>query len=88
MYVAEAGSGGPQCFAIGPTQNICYGTTGAVTRITNLDTSPTWSRVLTGLPSIARPMGTTGPHDVEFQGRGNGYVTIGLGTNPAERAGR
>ena len=82
LYVAEAGNGGPDCV----TATICYGTTGAVTRITNLDASPTWSRVLTGLPSIARAMGTTGPHDVEFQGRGNGYVTIGLGTNPEERS--
>jgi hypothetical protein len=85
LYVAEAGSGGPGCFAVGPGQNICYGTTGAVTRITDLDGSPAWSRVVTGLPSVARTMGTTGPHDVEFQGRGNGYVTIGLGTNPEER---
>jgi hypothetical protein len=29
----------------------------------------------------------TGPHDVSFQGRGNLYVTIGLGADPAKRAG-
>ena len=28
---------------------------------------------------------STGPHDVEFQGRGNGFVTIGAALNPARR---
>ena len=82
LYVAEAGSGGPDCV----TPTVCYGTTGAVARITDLDGSPTLTRLLTGLPSIARANGTTGPHDVDFQGRGNGYVTIGLGTDPADRS--
>jgi sugar lactone lactonase YvrE len=30
--------------------------------------------------------GATGPHDVGFLGRGNGWVTIGLGADPAKRA--
>jgi hypothetical protein len=45
-------------------------------------------RVVTGLPSLAGAEGgdATGAHDVSFQGRGNLYVTIGLGDNPAVRA--
>jgi hypothetical protein len=87
LYVAEAGSGGSgPCFVNGAGETVCYGDTGAVTRIT-LGALPTSTRIVTGLPSLAPAGGAqaTGPHDVEFQGRGNGYVTIGLGDNPAER---
>ena len=79
LYVAEAGSGGGgPCFVSGAGQTVCYGPTGAVTEITLGDT-PTKFRVLDGLPSVApaNATGATGPHDVEFQGLGNGYVTIG-----------
>lgn len=87
LYVAEAGSGGGgPCFVSGAGQTVCYGPTGAVTEITLGDT-PTKFRVLDGLPSVApaNAAGATGPHDVEFQGLGNGYVTIGLGTDPENR---
>lgn len=86
LYVAEAGTAeirGP-CVTVERGEQ-CYTGTGAVSR---------WwkgkqERVLEGLPSaVATGDGTvTGPHDVSFQGRGNGYVTIGWGGDPALRAG-
>src|SRR5262245_52069787 len=92
LYVAEAGSGGAgPCVVIGGSPlPACYGETGAVTRIT-LGDPVSHERILTGLPSLAVQTGptpggsATGPHDVDFQGRGNGFVTIGLGTDPARR---
>jgi hypothetical protein len=87
LYVAEAGSGGGgPCYTSGAGQNVCYGATGAVTRIT-LDETPAKTRIVQGLPSVAlsNASNATGPHDVEFQGLGNGFVTIGLGTHPLNR---
>lgn len=87
LYVAEAGSGGAgPCYTSGAGQNVCYGATGAVTKIT-LGETATKTRILQGLPSVApsNASSATGPHDVEFQGLGNGYVTIGLGTDPENR---
>lgn len=77
LYVAEAGHGGsgPCIFLRGELQ--CAGPSGAVSRL--------WrgvqQRVATGFPSYAGAsgMGSTGPHDVSLHGRGNAYVTIGLG---------
>jgi hypothetical protein len=88
LYVAEAGSGGPgPCVRSGPVASACYGPSGAVTKIVNLGGTPIASRVVEKLPSIAGAdkIGATGPHDVGFQGLGNGYVTIGLGTDPVNR---
>lgn len=86
LYVAEAGTEaitGP-CVSIPRGQN-CYSGTGAISRL--------WKgqqeRVAAGLPSVFNP-GTgeaAGPHDIDFQGLGNGYVTIGWGADPALRAG-
>ncbi len=91
LYVAEAGSGGSGPCILGSDGLVkCYGTTGAVTKIV-LGGPP--SRVVTGLPSIAALPGTmgagiaTGPHDVDFQGLGNGYVTIGFGRGSGQAAG-
>jgi sugar lactone lactonase YvrE len=98
LYIAEAGSGAlpnaqnPPCIVNSNGEFSCYGPTGAVTRVT-LGANPSWSRVVTGLPSLAAPAsdegpgggGATGPHDVDFQGRGNGYVTIGAGLDPHRR---
>ena len=92
LYVAEAGSGGAgPCISNSNNVLVCYGATGAITRIT-LGGSPSQTRVVTGLPSLAPAPGTTGAggsatgaHDVEFQGRGNGYVTIGAALDPARR---
>jgi hypothetical protein len=92
LYVAEAGTGGTApCIVNSNNQFVCYGETGAITRIT-LGGEPWQARVVTGLPSLAVPPGATnagagalGPHDVEFQGRGNGFVTIGAALDPARR---
>ena len=85
LYVAEAGRGGDgpcvEGLGEGPA---CYGPTGALSRL--LDGQQ--ERIATGLPSIAGPGGVaaTGPHDVALQGR-RAFVTVGLGGNPALRAG-
>ncbi|MEO7274878.1 MAG: ScyD/ScyE family protein [Vicinamibacterales bacterium] len=91
LYVAEAGRGrGPNdanspCIVNSNNEDVCYGATGAIVRIT-LGT-PGYTRVVTGLPSLAGEdgSGATGPHDVDFQGKGNGYVTIGAGLAPGRR---
>jgi len=91
LYVAEAGSGGAApCIVNSNNQLVCYGATGAVTRIT-LGDPPSQERILTGLPSLAVQTGpapggsSTGAHDVDFQGRGNGFVTIGAALDPLRR---
>ena len=58
LYVVEAGRGGTSTlclpFADGQPGLRCYGPTGAVTRISGLNTQ---QRVVTGLPSLAGPTG-------------------------------
>lgn len=85
LYVAEAGSGGAGPCAPGPEGIRCYGTTGSITRV-DLGTGAA-TRVATQLPSLAVEDGSfaTGVHDVSFQGRGNGFLTIGFGGDPASR---
>jgi hypothetical protein len=91
LYVAEAGrGGGPEADCItlprgGPMgEFVCPGSTGAISRL--------WrgvqQRVVTGLPSYARPDGSdaTGPHDVSFANSRTGYVVIGMGADPSFRA--
>ena len=91
LYVAEAGSGGAgPCIVNSNNILVCYGATGSITRI-SLGDVPSQTRVVTGLPSLASQTGAgagssaTGAHDVEFQGRGNGFVTIGAALAPARR---
>jgi len=90
LYVAEAGIGGAYpCIVNSNNQFVCYGPTGSITRIT-LGAAPSQTRVVTGLPSLAGQTGVAGaaalgPHDVEFQGRGNGFVTIGAALAPSRR---
>ncbi|MEH2170847.1 MAG: ScyD/ScyE family protein [Nostoc sp.] len=86
LYVTEAGIGGSgACVppASGQGDSLCYGTSGAVTKIENGKTE----RILTGLPSIALPDGTGagGPRDIQFDLKGKPYVLIGYGANPAFR---
>jgi len=87
LYVAESGTGaenGPSIPAGDRGADAFYSGTGSVSRL--------WKgrqeRIVTGLPSLAAGGGAvTGPQDIAFQGRGNMYVTIGLGADPALRAG-
>ena len=86
LYVTEAGIGGSgACVppASGQGDSLCYGTSGAVTKIENGKTE----RILTGLPSLALPDGTgaAGPRDIQFDATGKPYVLIGYGANPAFR---
>ncbi|MEH2279949.1 MAG: ScyD/ScyE family protein [Nostoc sp.] len=86
LYVTEAGIGGNgACVppASGQGDSLCYGTSGAVTKIENGKTE----RILTGLPSLALPDGTgaSGPRDIQFDAKGKPYVLIGYGANPTFR---
>jgi hypothetical protein len=87
LYVAETGTGaaGSSCIPAGDTDALaCYSLTGSITRYWKGEQE----RVVTGLPSLG--IGgevVAGPQDVAFQGRGNMYVTIGLGADPALRSG-
>jgi DNA-binding beta-propeller fold protein YncE len=85
LYVAEAGAAtiaGP-CVALGRGSN-CYSGTGSISRWWK----GTQERIVTGLPSVVNPGDNniaSGPQHIDFQGRGNGYVTIGWGADPALR---
>ena len=86
LYVTEAGTkaiNGP-CVTT-PRGQSCYSGTGSISRLWKGEQE----RIVTGLPSIFQigPNDITGPHDVDFQGKGNAYVTIGWGGNPALRSG-
>ncbi|MEA5625623.1 ScyD/ScyE family protein [Nostoc sp. UHCC 0251] len=86
LYVTEAGIGGNGACVPPPSgqgYSLCYGTSGAVTKIENGKTE----RILTGLPSLALPDGTgaAGPRDIQFDATGKPYVLIGYGADPAFR---
>jgi glucose/arabinose dehydrogenase len=85
LYVAEAGRGGAGPCYVSPagSTTLCYGATGAITRLWRGEQE----RVVTGLPSTSSVMGAgAGPQDISFHGRGNAYVTIGWGADPALRS--
>ena len=86
LYVVEAGRGGPGPCTAGPEGTVCYGPTGAITRIDLRST--VCERVATGLPSLAAASGirANGPHDISFVGRGNAAVVIGFVGDPRSRA--
>ena len=85
LYVAETGTGevSDSCIAAGDSDALaCYSLSGSITRYWK----GTQERVVTGLPSLGMPGNVVaGPNDIAFQGRGNMYVTIGLGADPALR---
>ncbi|HVW41826.1 MAG TPA: ScyD/ScyE family protein [Amycolatopsis sp.] len=86
LYVAEAGKGGPGPCMPGPEGgSVCYGTSGSITVVDH----GRQSRLIRDLPSLANPDGSEaiGPSDVSFQGNGGMYFTVGLGADPAVRAG-
>ncbi len=66
LYVAEAGHGGSGPCGLGAEgAQVCYGSSGAVTRIG----FGYQERIVTGLPSIAGagPQQVGGPHDIAFE---------------------
>ncbi len=87
LYVAESGVGGPgpDFCAQGPEGPVCFGTTGAVTKVAN----GTQSRIATGMASLGDPatggFSSTGPSDVTVDASGNVYAIVGLGADPAVR---
>jgi hypothetical protein len=91
LYVAEAGSGGSgKCRPSpdGQPVEVCYGETGALTRIDISGQNPP-KRVIEGLPSMAAAGGfaaSSGPVDVQFRGK-TAFVVMGWGGDPALRAG-
>ena len=91
LYVAEAGSGGAgNCRASpdGQPVEVCYGETGALTRI-DPSGQKAPRRLLGNLPSMAAAGGfaaASGPVDVQFSGV-NAFVVMGWGGDPALRPG-
>lgn len=85
LYVAEAGRGGDGPCGPGAEGTRCYGRSGGVVRI---GTDGSVKRIISDLPSLGNE-GTgefaTGPHDLYFNGLGNGYLTIGFGNDPDSR---
>ncbi|MBA2274741.1 MAG: ScyD/ScyE family protein, partial [Actinobacteria bacterium] len=75
LFVAEAGKGGSGPCVEGEFGEVCFGRTGAITRIRGGNQE----RIARGLPSIASPDGTAaiGPHDVAVDDE-KLYVTVGL----------
>lgn len=91
LYIAEAGRGGNGDCMPNPEggEDICYGETGAVTRIVSPTGTPSQSQIITGLASVAVSDGTgaTGPHDTAFDENEQPVIVVGLGQDPAERDG-
>jgi len=85
LLVAEAGEGGAAPCVSGPEgDEVCFGTTGAITMITSRGRQ---FRVVKGLPSLADKSGASaiGPSDVAAR-HGSLSILIGLGADPAIRA--
>ncbi len=83
LYIAEAGLGGDGPTVIGAEGPVSYGESGSVTRVFK----GKQERVATGLPSLAASdgSGAIGPSAISFDGTGRGWLTIGLGQDPAVR---
>lgn len=78
LYVAEAGTGGPDCVAGGEEGQICVGRTGSITRIR----AGHVTRVVRGLVSGASADGSAaeGAVAVSLHGRGGMFVQFGGNT--------
>ncbi|MDQ4074700.1 MAG: ScyD/ScyE family protein, partial [Chloroflexota bacterium] len=87
LYIAEAGTGGDECVQVDPEYPdfvVCFGQTGAITRV-SLDDG-TQERVVSDLPSVGDEFGfALGPHDVSFDEEGNLFSVVGLFFDPAAR---
>lgn len=83
VFVAEAGRGGQGPCITGPEGDVCFGTSGAVTRIHRGHAT----RVLTGLPSLAAADGGSamGVTDLSVSGFGQYALSFGLGNHPDVR---
>jgi hypothetical protein len=86
LYVAEAGQGGAKPCMPGPEGGVvCFGNTGSVTRVWH----GVQKRVAKGLPSLG-DQGTgdsaIGPADLLKLGGSRIALTVGLGTDPANRS--
>ncbi len=83
LYVAEAGVGGDGPCVEGPEGEVCFGRSGAVTRVKGGHQE----RVLEHLPSLAGEGGggAVGPHDVHVTRWKRIAVVVGLGGDPAIR---
>ena len=86
ILVAEAGAGGDECATMsfaGSEQEVCFGPTGAVTRIT----ADGPEKVLEGLMSTAAGPEAGGVSDVAVAADGSLYLVQNLGADPAVREG-
>jgi hypothetical protein len=84
LYVTESGVGGNEACIPAQTGSLCYGTSGAVTKIEN----GTYKRILTGLPSLGTSDGSGisyGASDITFDANGKPYVLVGYAADPALR---
>lgn len=84
VYIAESGTGGDGPCLEGPEGELCFGNSGAVTRVAR----GLQERVVTGLPSMAGTDGVeaVGPNKIASWG-GSVYVTLGLGATAEIRDG-
>jgi hypothetical protein len=90
LYIAEAGTGGDGACVTGPEGEVCYGETGAVTKVTfdEAGMPDSQEQIVTGLSSLGGKGtgdGATGPQDLAFEPDGAFYVLMGLGADPALR---
>jgi hypothetical protein len=86
LFVVEAGRGGAgPCMLGAEGETVCYGASGAVSRVGR---SGWHRRVAWGFPSLASTDGSAaiGPSDLLVRRHGRYRLTIGLGNNPAVRA--
>lgn len=83
LSVAEAGTATVTSYCVSlPRFRTCFSGTGSISRLFTGEQT----RIVSGLPSgFDGEIG--GPSHIDFQGRGNGFVTIGLGTPPDARSG-
>jgi hypothetical protein len=89
LYVTEAGSGGNgRCVVLADHRTVCYGETGAVTRVDPRGIVPP-TRIITGLPSLAQQpsgFGGGGPQNIAFHG-GTAKIVMGLAAEANVRDG-
>lgn len=88
LYVTEAGSGGHgRCVVLADHRTVCYGETGAITRVDPRGIAPP-KRIITGLPSLAQPsgFGGGGAQNIAFRG-GTAKIVMGLGAEATVRNG-